>query len=107
MHNGRANDCNHLSNGRHARDFSLKVPAKPVIKIGVGVPGFAADIRRLSRRKVRAEIRKLDTIVVHHLIDFVGEGVSHSEFSPEEARRIATYLTTADLTGRGGHGVMR
>jgi len=44
MHNGRANDCNHLSNGRHARDFSLKVPAKPVIKTGVGVPGFAADI---------------------------------------------------------------
>jgi hypothetical protein len=43
MHNGRANDCNHLSNGRHARDFSLKVPAKPVIKTGVGVPGFAAD----------------------------------------------------------------
>jgi hypothetical protein len=44
MHNGRANDCNHLSNGRHARDFSLKVPAKPVIKTGTGVLGFAAAI---------------------------------------------------------------
>ena len=28
---------------RHARDFSLKVPAKPVMKTGAGVPGFAAD----------------------------------------------------------------
>src|SRR5437763_2010331 len=107
MHSGRANDCNHLSNGRHARDFSLKVPAKPVIKIGVGVPGFAADIRRLSRRKVRAEIRKMVTIQVNNLIDFVAEVFSHSESSPEEARRIATYLTTANLTGHDSHGVIR
>jgi hypothetical protein len=34
-----------LANGRHARDFSLKVPAKPVIKTGVGVLGFS---RRLA-----------------------------------------------------------
>jgi hypothetical protein len=44
MHSGPANDCNHLANGRHARDFSLKVSTKPVIKTGVGVSGFAADI---------------------------------------------------------------
>jgi hypothetical protein len=47
MHSGRANDCNHLANaierGRHPRGFSLKVPAKPVIKTGAGVLGFAAD----------------------------------------------------------------
>ena len=88
MHNGRANDCNHLSNGRHTRDFSLKVPAKPVIKTGVGIEGFAA-------------------IQVNNLIDFVAEVFSHSESSPEEARRIATYLTTANLTGHDSHGVIR
>jgi hypothetical protein len=45
MHSGRANDCNHLANGRHARDFSLKVPAKPVMKTGAGVSGLAADMQ--------------------------------------------------------------
>jgi uncharacterized oxidoreductase len=32
---------------------------------------------------------------------------SHSESSAEEARRIATYLTTANLTGHDSHGVIR
>lgn len=107
MHNGRANDCNHLSNGRHARDFSLKVPAKPVIKTGAGVEGFAADTQGRPDARTRAEIRKMVTIQVNNLIDFVAEVFAHSESSPEEARRIATYLTTANLTGHDSHGVIR
>ena len=47
------------------------------------------------------------TIQVPNLIDFVAEVFSHSESSPEEARRIATYLTTANLTGHDSHGVIR
>ncbi len=46
MHSGRANHRNRapMSGGshRHARDFSLKVAAKPVMKIGAGA-GVAAD----------------------------------------------------------------
>jgi hydroxycarboxylate dehydrogenase B len=47
------------------------------------------------------------TIKVENLINFVAEVFSHSESSPEEARRIATYLTTANLTGHDSHGVIR
>ena len=47
------------------------------------------------------------TIQVNNLIEFVAEVFSHSESSPEEARRIATYLTTANLTGHDSHGVIR
>src|ERR1700687_2018766 len=47
------------------------------------------------------------TIKVQNLIDFVAEVFAHSESSPEEARRIATYLTTANLTGHDSHGVIR
>src|SRR5947199_7751085 len=47
------------------------------------------------------------TIQLQKLIDFVAEVFSHSESSPEEARRIATYLTTANLTGHDSHGVIR
>src|SRR6476469_2110686 len=47
------------------------------------------------------------TIKVENLINFVDEVFSHSESSPEEARRIATYLTTANLTGHDSHGVIR
>src|SRR5256714_12561563 len=47
------------------------------------------------------------TIQVEKLIDFVTEVFAHSESSPEEARRIATYLTTANLTGHDSHGVIR
>src|ERR1043166_6762510 len=46
-------------------------------------------------------------IPVINLINFVAEVFSHSESSPEEARRIATYLTTANLTGHDRHGVIR
>src|SRR3569833_1856684 len=47
------------------------------------------------------------TIQVDKLIDFVSEVFTHSESSPEEARRIASYLTTANLTGHDSHGVIR
>ena len=47
------------------------------------------------------------TIQVQNLINFVAEVFAHSESSPEEAKRIATYLTTANLTGHDSHGVIR
>jgi hydroxycarboxylate dehydrogenase B len=47
------------------------------------------------------------TIQVGRLIDFVTEVFAHAESSAEEARRIATYLTTANLTGHDSHGVIR
>src|SRR5258706_3087205 len=46
------------------------------------------------------------TIQVQKLIDFVAEVFAHSESSHEEARRIATYLTTANLTGHDSHVVI-
>src|SRR3982074_3162256 len=49
----------------------------------------------------------MGTIQVQHLINFVAEVFAHSESSAEEARRIATYLTTANLTGHDSHGVIR
>src|SRR3954463_7227447 len=47
------------------------------------------------------------TIQLEKLIDFVADVFAHAESSPEEARRIATYLTTANLTGHDSHGVIR
>src|SRR6202795_965379 len=47
------------------------------------------------------------TLQVQKLIDFVAEVFTHSDSSPEEARRIAAYLTTANLTGHDSHGVIR
>src|SRR5205085_8588438 len=47
------------------------------------------------------------TIKVNNLIDFVADVFSQAESSSEEARRIATYLTTANLTGHDSHGVIR
>src|SRR5260221_2801831 len=47
------------------------------------------------------------TIQVQNLIDFVADVFIHANSSPEEARRIATYLTTANLTGHDSHGVIR
>src|SRR3984957_1251865 len=47
------------------------------------------------------------TIQVQNLISFVAEVFHHADSSPEEARRIATYLTTANLTGHDSHGVIR
>src|SRR6202171_268152 len=47
------------------------------------------------------------TVKVQNLINFVAEVFSHSDSSPEEAKRIATYLTTPNLTGHDSHGVIR
>src|SRR6202047_1952638 len=47
------------------------------------------------------------TIQVPNLIDFVAEVFNHADSSPDEARRIATYLATANLTGHDSHGVIR
>src|SRR5438270_5079072 len=47
------------------------------------------------------------TVQVQRLIDFVADVFTHSESSPEEAKRIATYLATANLTGYDSHGVIR
>jgi uncharacterized oxidoreductase len=47
------------------------------------------------------------TVQVQNLVNFVAEVFAHSESSPEEAKRIATYLTTANLTGHDSHGVIR
>jgi uncharacterized oxidoreductase len=47
------------------------------------------------------------TLKLPNLIDFVAELFAHADSSPEEARRIATYLTTANLTGHDSHGVIR
>ena len=47
------------------------------------------------------------TIKLQNLIDFVAEVFAHAGFLAEEARRIATYLTTANLTGHDSHGVIR
>src|SRR5262249_44213594 len=44
---------------------------------------------------------------VQNLINFVAEVFGHADSSPEEAKRIATYLTTANLTGHDSHGVIR
>ena len=46
-------------------------------------------------------------IKVSRLIDFVADIFEHSHSSSEESRRIATYLTTANLTGHDSHGVIR
>src|SRR4051794_23809826 len=47
------------------------------------------------------------TLQVERLIDFVAEVFAHADSSAEEARRIATYLATANLTGHDSHGVIR
>src|SRR3979490_2514582 len=47
------------------------------------------------------------TVQVQNLINFVAEVFAHSDSSPAEAKRIATYLTTANLTGHDSHGVIR
>src|SRR5947207_9296897 len=47
------------------------------------------------------------TIQVQNLINFVAEVFAHADSSPEEAKRIATYLATANLPGHDSHGVIR
>src|ERR1700757_4429309 len=62
---------------------------------------------RLIPRQGTAENPEMVTIKVNNLIDFVADVFSHAESSADEARRIATYLTTANLTGHDSHGVIR
>ena len=76
------------------------------------IVGQRSHRRRLSRRSCQSRAHKgsseiMVTIQVQNLIDFVAEVFAHSDSSPEEARRIATYLTTANLTGHDSHGVIR
>src|ERR1700758_3808055 len=47
------------------------------------------------------------TIQLSNLIAFVADICGHEGSSAEEARRIAPYLTTANLTGHDSHGVIR
>ncbi len=47
------------------------------------------------------------TLKVENLIGFVAEIFELTGSSAEEARRIATYLTSANLTGHDSHGVIR
>src|SRR4030081_1485478 len=47
------------------------------------------------------------TVQGQNLINFVAEVFAHSDSSPEEARRIATSLPPANLTGHDSHGVIR
>ena len=68
--------------------------------------GFAADSAGFPTQGQGGN-PDMVTIQVNNLIDFVAEVFSRSDSSPEEARRIATYLTTANLTGHDSHGVIR
>jgi uncharacterized oxidoreductase len=52
-------------------------------------------------------MRLMKILQVQKLIDFVADVFAHAGSSAEEARRIATYLTTANLTGHDSHGVIR
>src|SRR3569833_2373912 len=47
------------------------------------------------------------TVQVEKLIDFVADVFGHAGSSSTEAKRIARYLTTANLTGHDSHGVIR
>src|SRR6202789_2293052 len=62
---------------------------------------------RSLRTQGQAKNPDMVTIQVPNLIDFVAQVFTHSNSSPEEARRIATYLPTANLTGHDSHGVIR
>src|SRR3954452_21113002 len=74
------------------------------MKIGIGREGAASDAVSPAGRTTYP---LMVTIQVENLIHFVAEVFFHSESSPEEAKRIATYLTTANLTGHDSHGVIR
>ncbi len=80
------------------------MPGKPITKSGAG-KNAAEDVAAGSEGQ--GENPFMVTIQVQNLINFVAEVFSHSESSEEEARRIATYLTTANLTGHDSHGVIR
>src|SRR3974390_2679392 len=64
------------------------------------------DRQRAGSRRRRVVRNPMVTIQLSNLIDFVADVFSHADSSPEEARRIASYLTTATLTGHDSHGVI-
>src|SRR5262249_839878 len=47
------------------------------------------------------------TVQAQKLIDFVADIFRRAGSSAAEAKRVATYLTTANLTGHDSHGVIR
>jgi uncharacterized oxidoreductase len=47
------------------------------------------------------------TVQAQKLIDFIADVFSRAGSSAAEAKRVATYLTTANLTGHDSHGVIR
>ncbi len=47
------------------------------------------------------------TIKAERLVDFVADILTRAGSSAEEAKRVATYLTAANLTGHDSHGVIR
>src|SRR4029077_9143983 len=47
------------------------------------------------------------TVQAQKLIDFVADIFSRAGSSAAEAKRVATYLTIANLTGHDSHGVIR
>src|SRR5689334_1651984 len=47
------------------------------------------------------------TIKAQKLVDFVADIFARAGSSNEEAKRVATYLTAANLTGHDSHGVIR
>src|SRR3954452_3832441 len=82
----------HGNNHGHRRSFSLKCRSSRSLQ---------------NRRRGRGKQTLMVTIQVQKLIDFVTEVFARAQSSPDEARRIATYLTTANLTGHDSHGVIR
>lgn len=91
----------------HPRDFSLKVRRQSRCQIGSGGLGVATAAGGFPKINAQGENPDMVTVQVQKLIDFVADVFAHSESSPDEARRIATYLTTANLTGHDSHGVIR
>ena len=47
------------------------------------------------------------TLQLDKLVSFVAEIFAKTGSSAEEAKRVATYLATANLTGHDSHGVIR
>ena len=76
------------------------------MKIGIG-GGVVARMPRSVQTQGQGENPDMVTIQVSNLIDFVAQVFARTGSSPAEATRIATYLTTANLTGHDSHGVIR
>src|SRR5207248_7148712 len=71
---------------RHARDFSLKVPASRSRKSALELGG-AAHAAASPDTRYRAKNPYMVTLQIQRLIDFVAEVFTHSDSSPEEAKR--------------------